>query len=69
MFWDGFMGVLMERLIEVTEEKISMEQGEFMKGKGSMEQIFTIKIIVEEYLGKDLEKVYDMEALEFSENL
>ncbi len=37
------MGVLTERLIEVTEGKVIEEQGGFRKGKGCMDQTFTIK--------------------------
>lgn len=60
--------VLTERLIEVTKEKVSEEQGGFRKGKGCVDQCFAIKMVVEEYLGKDkklyaafmdLEKAYD----------
>lgn len=60
--------LLTERLMEVTEEKVSQEQGGFRKGKGCVHKIFAIKMIVEEYLGKgrklyaafmDLEKAYD----------
>ena len=42
--------VLTERLMEVTEGKVSEEQGGFRKGKGCVDQMFAIKIIVEEYL-------------------
>ncbi len=56
------------KLIKVIEEKISNEEGGFRKGKGCVDQIFAIKILVEAYLGKDeklyatlidLEKAYD----------
>ena len=43
----------MERLMEVTEGKISEEQG----GKGCVDQIFASIMMVEKYLGKD-EKIY-----------
>ena len=33
------------------------KQGRFRKGKGCVDQILTIKIMVEEYLGKD-KKLY-----------
>ena len=36
----------------VTEEKVIEEQGELRKGEGCLDQIFVIKIIVEEYLKK-----------------
>ena len=38
--------------MEVTEGKVNKEQGGFRKGKGCVDQIFAIKIMVEEYLGK-----------------
>ncbi len=54
--------------MEVTEGKMSEEQGGFRKARGCVDQIFTVKRLVEEYLGKDkklyaacmdLEKAYD----------
>ena len=54
--------------MEVTEEKVSEDQDGFRKGKRCVDQIFAIKVMVEEYLGKneklyasfmDLEKAYD----------
>ncbi len=51
--------------MEVTERKVSEEQGGFRKGR---DQIFAMKMLVKEYLGKDkklyaafihLEKAYD----------
>ncbi len=60
--------ILIERLMEVTERKVSAEQGGFRKGRGCIDQIFAMKRLVEEYLGKDkklyaafmnLEKAYD----------
>ncbi len=60
--------ILTERLMEVTEGKVSKEQGGFRKGRGYVDQIFAMKMLVEEYLGKDkklyaafmdLEKAYD----------
>ncbi len=44
--------VLNERLIQVTEEKVINEQGDFRKGKECVDQIFVMKRIVEEYFGK-----------------
>ncbi len=49
--------ILTERLMEVTEGKVSKEQEGFRKGRGCVDQIFTMKILVEEYLGKD-KKLY-----------
>ncbi len=43
--------ILTERLMEVTEGKVSEEQGGFRKG--CIDQIFAMKRLVEEYLGKD----------------
>ncbi len=53
--------------MQVTEKKVSDEQGDFRKGKSCVDQIFAIKMLVREYLGKgklyaafmDLEKAYD----------
>ncbi len=56
-----------ERLMEVTEGKVSEEHGGFRKGRGCVDQIFPM-MLVEKYLGKDkklyaafmdLEKAYD----------
>ena len=41
------------RSMEVTKGKVSEKQGEFRKGKGCVDQIFAIKSIIEESLGKD----------------
>ncbi len=45
--------ILTEKLVEVTEGKVSEEQGGFRKGRGCVDQIFAMKMLVEEYLGKD----------------
>ncbi len=54
--------------MEVTQEKVSEEQGSFRKGRGCVDRTFAMKMLVEEYLGKDktlyaaftdLEKAYD----------
>ncbi len=54
--------------MEVTEGKASEEQGGFRKGRGCVNQVFSMKKLVEEYLRKakklyavfmDLEKAYD----------
>ena len=39
--------------MEVTEGKVSKEQGGFRKGKVCVDQIFVIKMMIKEYLGKD----------------
>ncbi len=60
--------ILTKRLREVKEGRVSEEQGGFRKGRGCVDQIFAMKSLVEEYLGKDeklyaafmdLEKAYD----------
>ncbi len=60
--------ILTERLMEITEGKVSEEQGGFGKGRGCVDQICAMKRLVEEYLGKDnklyaalkdLEKAHD----------
>ena len=38
----------MVRLMEVTEGKVSEEQRGFRKGRGCVDQIFTIRMMVEE---------------------
>ncbi len=72
---------LIDRLMEVTEGKVSEEQGGFRKGKVCVDQIVAMKRLVEEYYGKDkklyaafmdLKKAYnrdDREALECAKNL
>ncbi len=45
--------ILTERLMQVTEKKISDEQGGFRKEKSCVDQIFAVKMLVEDYLGKD----------------
>ncbi len=42
--------ILTERLMDVTEGKVSEEQGGFRKGRGCVDQIFAMKMLVEEYL-------------------
>ena len=39
--------------MEVTEGKASEEQGQLEKGRGCVDQIFGVKIMVDEYLEKD----------------
>ena len=40
--------VLKEKLMKVTEGKVSDEQGRYRKGKGCLCQVFLIKRVVEE---------------------
>ncbi len=60
--------ILTERLMQVTEKKVNDEQHGFRKGKSCADKIFAVRMLVEEYLGKDrklyaaimdLEKAYD----------
>ena len=60
--------VLIVRVMEITDSKISQEQGGFRKGRGCIDQIFTVKSVAEKYINKgrklyaafiDLEKAYD----------
>jgi len=60
--------IVIERVMEITEGRISDEQGGFRKGKGCVDQIFNVKLLAEKYLVKgkklyvafmDLEKAYD----------
>ncbi len=44
----AYARILTERLMEVTEGKVSEEQGGFRKGRGSVDQIFAMKRLVEE---------------------
>ena len=46
---------LTERLMEVTEEKLSEEQGGLMKGKRYVDLIYAIRMI-EKYFRKDKKK-------------
>ncbi len=49
--------ILTKRLMEVTEGKVSEEQGGFRNGRECVDQIFAMKRLVEEDLGKD-KKLY-----------
>ncbi len=55
--------ILTKRLMQVTEKKVSDEQGGFRKGKSCMDQIFVNKKLVEEYLGQDREVVCSLYGL------
>ncbi len=43
--------ILTERLMEVTEGKVSEEQEGLRKGRGCVDQIFAMEMLVEEYIG------------------
>ncbi len=45
--------ILTERLMGVTEGKVSKEYRGFRKGRGCVDLILAMKMLVEEYLGKD----------------
>ncbi len=54
--------------MNITDKSVGDEQGGFRKGRGCVDQIFAVKILVEKYLEKDrklfaafmdLEKAYD----------
>ncbi len=49
--------IVTERLMQLTEKKVIDEQGGFKRGKSCVDQIFAIKMLAEEYLGKD-KKLY-----------
>ena len=60
--------VLIERVKMLTEEIISEEQGGFRKGRGCVDQVFTLRTLIEKHREKkkdlfvcfmDLEKAYD----------
>ncbi len=60
--------ILNERMMKITDKSVGAEQGGFQKGRGCVDQIFAVKILVEKYLEKDrklfaafmdLEKAYD----------
>ena len=60
--------IVVERVQKITESMISEEQGGFRKGRGCVDQIFSLRIIIEKMLAKgkkvyaafmDLEKAYD----------
>ena len=60
--------VLINRIRDKTENVIAEVQGGFRRGRGCTDQIFIVRQLCEEYLGKgkdvysaflDLEKVYD----------
>ena len=60
--------VVIEKVMKVTEHKICEEQAGFRKGRGCVDQIFILRLVVEKFLAKnkklyvafmDLEKAYD----------
>ena len=51
--------VLTKTLMKVTKQKVSEEQGWSGKGKGCLDQVFTITMMEERNLGKN-EKLYSV---------
>ncbi len=60
--------ILNERMMKITDKSVGDEQGGFWKGRGCVDKIFAVKMLVEKYLEKDrklfaafmdLEKAYD----------
>ncbi len=45
--------ILNERMMKLTDKSVGDEQGGFRKGRGCVDQIFALKILVEKYLEKD----------------
>ncbi len=48
--------VIIDRMQRLTEEKISEEQGDFRKGRGCVDQIFSFRMVVEKILAKGKKK-------------
>ncbi len=42
--------ILNERMMKITDKSVGDEQGGSRKGRGSVDQIFALKILVEKYL-------------------
>ncbi len=53
--------ILTERLMELTEGKVSEEQGGFRKGRGCVNQIFAMKMLVED-VKANVETHYEAET-------
>ncbi len=45
--------ILNERVMKITNKSMGDEQGGFRKGRGCVDQIFTVKILVEKYREKE----------------
>ncbi len=45
--------ILNERVMKITDKSVGAEQGGFRKGRGCVDQIFAVNILVEQYLEKD----------------
>ncbi len=41
--------ILTDRVMEITKEKVSEEQGCFKRGRGCVDQIYSLKMMIEEY--------------------
>ncbi len=64
--------ILNERMMTITDKNVGDKQGGFQEGRGCVDQIFAVKMLVEKYLEKDrklfaafmdLEKAYDKELI------
>ncbi len=47
--------ILNERMMKITDKGVGDEQGGFQKGRGCVDKIFVVKILVKKYLEKDRE--------------
>ncbi len=45
--------ILNKRMMKITDESVGDEQGGFRRGRGCVDQIFAVKMLVEKYLEKD----------------
>ncbi len=45
--------IINERMMKTTDKCVGDEQGGFRKGRGCIDQIFAVKILVEKYLEKE----------------
>ncbi len=46
-------GILNKKIMKITDKSVEDQQGGFRKGRRCVNQIFTVKILVEKYLEKD----------------
>ncbi len=44
--------ILNERIMKITDKSVGDEQGGFWKGRGCVDQIFAVKILVDRHVGK-----------------
>ncbi len=48
-----YVRILDERMMKITDKSVGDEQGGFWNGRGCVDQIFAVKILLEKYLEKD----------------